>query len=431
MQMLVTEKKPAELKKHVAVIHSNNRLTLVQRKIANALLYNAYNDLLHKEEHQIHVKALSELIGYDSKDFKSIKNALMKLITTVIEWNLVDTDNLDKEGIWNASAIIADASIDGPICTYSYSGKIRQLLYMPEIYGRIDMAVQSRFTSTYGLALYENCARYQNITQTPWFDMPIFRKLMGVEDNKYKSFKSFKYRVLNKAVSEVNEHSPISVMVKFRKIGRQVTALQFHIKKSDKLLLDSEPTVDINKPLAERLREDYGFSKHQIERIFSNYGEKYILEKIAIIEASPTFRSGKINHLAKYLEKALEKDYQSPKSSKYKVEKTREEERKSDLLKEQKEKSLSSYINYLNDEILKQYRLLSDKQKMDVEKEFCGYLKKFKKIYYELFVKHGMTNILVSDQFGEFVRIKRKDLLEKAMSFDDFIKSEQQLLGKG
>ena len=40
------KKKALELKKHVAVIHSSNKLTLLQRKIANALLFNAYEELL-------------------------------------------------------------------------------------------------------------------------------------------------------------------------------------------------------------------------------------------------------------------------------------------------------------------------------------------------------------------------------------------------
>ena len=59
-----------ELKKHVGTIHSSSHLTLVQRKIANALLFNAYDRLLERDEFQIHITELCQLIGYDSKDYK-------------------------------------------------------------------------------------------------------------------------------------------------------------------------------------------------------------------------------------------------------------------------------------------------------------------------------------------------------------------------
>ena len=81
---MAEKEKTLELKKHVAAIHSSNKLSLVQRKIANALLFNAYDELLAKEEHQIHIRTLCNLIGYDSNDYKTIKKALINLLSTVI-----------------------------------------------------------------------------------------------------------------------------------------------------------------------------------------------------------------------------------------------------------------------------------------------------------------------------------------------------------
>lgn len=44
-----------ELKKHVAAVHIRNRLSLLERKVANILLLNAYEDLLTQEVHTIKV----------------------------------------------------------------------------------------------------------------------------------------------------------------------------------------------------------------------------------------------------------------------------------------------------------------------------------------------------------------------------------------
>src|SRR5688500_17068475 len=76
-----------ELKKHAATIHCSNTLSLLQRKISNALLYHAYSELMSKEEHQITVKQLCRLIGYQGNNHAAIKDAIRELLSTVIEWN--------------------------------------------------------------------------------------------------------------------------------------------------------------------------------------------------------------------------------------------------------------------------------------------------------------------------------------------------------
>ena len=68
-----------ELKKHAATIHCSNSLSLLQRKISNALLYHAYKEMLIKEEHEITVKQLCRLIGYHGNNHAVIKDALKEL----------------------------------------------------------------------------------------------------------------------------------------------------------------------------------------------------------------------------------------------------------------------------------------------------------------------------------------------------------------
>jgi len=310
----VIEKKiNLELKKHVATIHSSNKLSLVQRKISNALLYNAYNELLEKDEHVIHIAKLCNLIGYNSNDYKAIKKALVDLLATVLEWNIVDGNKLTSgnTGVWNASSIIADASIDGPICTYSYSNKMKRLLYRPELYGRLNMTVQAKFKSSYGLALYENCIRYQDIGQTPWLDLLTFRKLMGVEDGKYKIFRDFKSRVLDKALAEVNTYSTINIQPQLRKQGRQVSAIQLLIKANKQISAISQSVMAKNENLLNILKNQFGFSQRQADEICVQYSAEYIQEKIKLVESSKTFQLGKIKNIAKYLLSAIKEDYQA------------------------------------------------------------------------------------------------------------------------
>lgn len=395
---MIETKKSLELKKNVGAIHSTNKLSLLQRKIANALLFNAYDDLLEKEEHEINIGSLCRLIGYTSNDHKTIKKSLINLLSTVLEWNLVDREKLDSNGVWNASSIIADASIDGSICTYSYSNKMKKLLFRPDMYGRINMAVQSKFQSSYGLALYENCIRYQDIGQTPWFDLNTFRKLMGVEENKYKVFRDFKSRVLDKAIEEVNKYSPIFVDVQFRKQLRQVVAIQFFIKQKQTLML----SIDSDQlKISEILKSKFGFSKRQIEDTLTGFKEEYIREKISLIEVSANYKKGKIGNLAKYLLSALKEDYQPTKSSK--PEKPNRIDEKPKREKEERDQQKR---------ILELFNQLPKAKKSAALIKFKNYLKG---IYVDIYTRDGLSNFQVELQLCSFIKEKMPELLAASL----------------
>lgn len=394
---MLEQNKTLELKKHVATIHSSNKLSLLQRKIANALLYNAYDDLLIKEEYQIHIGSLCKLIGYDSNDHKSIKKALVNLLSTVIEWNLVDGSKVDMEGIWNASSIIADASIEGAICTYSYSNKMRKLLHRPELYGRLNMLVQAKFQSSYGLALYENCIRYQNIGQTPWFDLAKFRQLMGIGEGKYKIFRDFKTRVLDKAIEEVNKYSPITIDSQMRKQNRQVIAIQFLIKQTrDVIESDKQEVAALPTQQTEILKLKFGLSKKQLDDVFSAYTADYIVSKMTLIENSASFKAGKINNLAKYFLSALQEDYQPTKSSpflsKVVVAKQKHEE----------QHRAEEYRRYQDKELFKLFEQRDSATKETVLKKFQKFVSRG--IYHDIYLRDGLANILVRDQLCLFLR---------------------------
>ncbi|MEM5398387.1 hypothetical protein, partial [Staphylococcus gallinarum] len=49
---------PSELKKHVATVHVSGELSLLERKIVNVLLLNAYDELLTKKRHTLPVGIL-------------------------------------------------------------------------------------------------------------------------------------------------------------------------------------------------------------------------------------------------------------------------------------------------------------------------------------------------------------------------------------
>lgn len=416
-QVFINEKS-LELKKHVGLIHSTNELTLLERKIANALLYNAFAQLRTHNEHQIHIPYLCKLIGYNSNDFKTIKKSLMSLISTVLEWNLLGEQ--DTAGSWNASSIIADAKIEGSICVYSYSNRMRELCCYPEFYGKLNMAVLARFKSTYGIALYENCARYQNINKTPWFTLQIYRKLMGVVSGKYELFRDLNKRVIKPSVAEVNNQTDIHVMPEFKKHGRGVVAIRFLINRKEKSLeVSAEKGCDSEQTALYRLIGNYGCSKKQANELIESYGLQYLQEKMSLIESSLSFKNGKIKHLSKYLQKALSDDFQAPKSSKEHLDALRLEEEKKDLLRKTNEKNQQKFRDYQNRELVKMLRDLPLKERRTIERKFDEYIKDT--LYYSVYLKEGLDNPLVRDRFGTFIRNNYPNLAATLGTIDQFI----------
>lgn len=398
-------KEVAALKKHVGLIHSGAPLSLLQRKIANVLLYNAYNDLLFKDEHVITIKQLCSLIDYTSNDHKTVKNALIKLLSTVIEWNLLDKSEERVQEIWNASSLLSDASIKGPVCTYSYSKKMRELLYMPEMYGRVSLTIQKRFKSSYALALYENCSRYRNLPNTPWLDFMIFRKLMGVTENKYTIFRDFKKRVLDISIREVNELSDINVKPEFMKDSGKINFIRFNLTRQIDSIENQAESQKIVTPLAilDILVNEFKLDHEVANSLLKEYGEEKILQKINYVKSTVNYKSNKIPNISGYLIDAIKRDFKKFTLDEILVKNSNQKKTNSD--------KLNKDIKRINlDDIILIFNNLSIKNKQLISKEFEDtILNDSQKSYFK---KHGLCNTMLAEDFTRYILKNRPELLK-------------------
>ena len=226
-----------ELKKHVGAVHVKGKLSLLQRKVNNVLLLNAYEELADEtiSEHVIDLRTLASVSAFDSNDRQLLRDALEALVDTKIRWNILGPDGEEE---WGVSTFLAQAITKGGKCYYAYAPGLRRRLFNPAIYARINLSVQERFSSAYALALYENCVRFRRVGSTGWFDLERWRDLLGVGEQQYEEFKYLKRSVLVPAVREVNEHSDIHVTMETRREKRRIVALKFAIRENTQLKLE-------------------------------------------------------------------------------------------------------------------------------------------------------------------------------------------------
>lgn len=222
------------LRKHVAAVHCTG-LGLLQRKVFNVLLVNAYDELLTKKEHEIELALLRVLIGYNSRDRAPLKEALRAIRSVPVEFNLLGDGN-SEDPPWTVTGLISEASIDQGMVVYSFGPKMAEALYNPSIYALINLRVQSRLTSSFALNLYENLARFRNVGSTGWIALETVRKMLDAVAPLYDEFKRLNTRVLQKAMEECNRKSDLSVSMEVRRRatkGRPVTDLKFKIRQNE------------------------------------------------------------------------------------------------------------------------------------------------------------------------------------------------------
>jgi hypothetical protein len=220
---------PSELRKHVATVHVSGELSLLERKIVNVLLLNAFDELLTRKTHRLPVGILCSMLGFDSKNTDALKKALLKVMSTPISFDLLHEGGKSD---WDASPLIGYAGIKNGVCSYEYSDWLAQKLANPDIYTLININVQRQFSGGYALALYENCLRFKRTGSTGWISVDTWRRLLGADASMYDEFKHFSAEVIKKAVQEINQVSNIIVTPEYKREARRVVQIRFLVEEN-------------------------------------------------------------------------------------------------------------------------------------------------------------------------------------------------------
>ena len=273
----ITERE--SLRKHVAAIHVGGKLSLLQRKLSNCLLLHAYDDLLTRPSHRIDAETLCALSGYASRDRDTLKAALRALAETTAEWNMLG-DNGEEE--WGISSLLSYAKLSGGVCEYAYSAPLAAKLYDPAVFSMINMRIQRNFTSGHALALYENCFRFVRTGSTGWWELDVFRRLMGVHDMAYyDDFSKLNAKIIKPSVKEVNAVSDITLVAEVRRESRKAKYIRFLITRNgQETLFDLGDDDAVRKSAAYNRLVENGISGRLAQRWIAEHGEDYVGEKL-------------------------------------------------------------------------------------------------------------------------------------------------------
>lgn len=290
-------------------------LSLIQRKLWNLLLYNAYSDLTTKDVHHIRIRDVCRALNIN--DVPLLKESITGLGRTVVEFNFFKTRD---KAVWKWSTLLSGGEIDADMMTYSYSHILREHLNNPHTYTRLNLAIQYRMTSKYSLALYELvCDHIIYETGkgfTPYLDINDLKKYLGCHGEKaYQNFREFNRTILKRSIGEINIKSDINVKLSFKKKGKYVSSVQFHaefrkdkgkflgeIFKPQQALL-AIPSSETKK----RLVSEYGLTDSQAAELTGLFSDDVINERLVYVTSQ--INTGKVRSPAAFTYSAIKEGY--------------------------------------------------------------------------------------------------------------------------
>ncbi len=310
----------------------SGRLTLLNRKVFNVLMYHAQRIRTLGQDAPIDTPAaqkyfwvplsvLARNASYDSRDMQFLREQISEMQDIKL---LLETDRQ-----WTSERLIASVTFVNPKGLHSRTGQVwvgfafppevHESVMQPETYTRLSIHYQGLLRSGTALALYELCRRYatnpSKLTSTytveHWYGLltgnPVPEDPADLPEYKY-----FKRDVLKNAIAEVNRVTDIEVELIEHKLGRRVQQLQFRVEFKPDTQHESRAPFAIDMGVLEKLM-GLGMSQHEASNIIGEYPDEKINQALAVVEARiNSTNSAPIHSKVAYLRWALKSDAKLP-----------------------------------------------------------------------------------------------------------------------
>jgi hypothetical protein len=249
------ENKKLIIKKDRCLISISNDITLTQRKVYNALLFNTKKQLLkdsNKRIFEIELTELEKIADIKNTNRVYFKKEINDLMDKVIEFDIIDNDDLNNIDS-DRSHFISRVKIKNGVIQYEFSSLILEMIDKPNIFTLLELNQINTLTSKFSLALYEFLKDRKNFI--PKITITDCKKLLVGDIELYNEFRNFRLRVLEVATNEITEKTDLIASYELIKHKNTYTHIIFKSvqkeQESNAIKLDSEITekliIELNK----------------------------------------------------------------------------------------------------------------------------------------------------------------------------------------
>jgi plasmid replication initiation protein len=235
----------------LAILAARENQTTIKMGQLLAIHASQYMEVFNVERHAAYEALQNGVKGLYEADFTYTQ--IDQGITTVYKSRWVD-----KIGYTDKTATIQ----------LSFASDVIPLISeLENRFTQYDITQVASLKSRYAIRLYELLIQWRTTGKTPRIDLQELRGKLGVLDHEYKVMHAFKSRVLDKAISEINEHTDIKASYEQHKSGRIIVGFTFSFKQKSKPKTKAQD-IERDPNTADLLAN--GFTDGQLARIAAN-----------------------------------------------------------------------------------------------------------------------------------------------------------------
>jgi plasmid replication initiation protein len=187
------------------------------------------------------------------------------------QFTFTDTDGHAVKSVWVQDVKYFDD--EGAIelrFSYQVIRGISRIDGAVEFFTEYLLSQTANLKSAYSVRLYELLIQWKSVAKTPVFELSQFRAQLGLGVNEYKQMSDFKIRVLDLAITQINEHTDISVTYEQHKKGRTITGFSFKFKQKSKPIEQEKPKpAKGSNPLSGVKDWEVFYQKHKLNAVES------------------------------------------------------------------------------------------------------------------------------------------------------------------
>ena len=216
-----------------ALVSASYYLSLAEQRLILLGIVEARNNQSQDNEFIIHVNSYISAFGVDdSTAYLTIKEACKRLRGRYFTYERLVNGNLEQlESNWIQSIAYA---VNSSYVKIKFTEAVMPLITnLEKHFTSYQLEQVKDLTSIYAIRLYELLISWKQ-TRKVELSLSDLRLKLGIENHEYKAMNNFKAKVLDLAVSQINEHTDITVKYEQVKQGRNITGFKFTFKQKAK-----------------------------------------------------------------------------------------------------------------------------------------------------------------------------------------------------
>jgi len=229
-----------------ALINASYNLELTEQRLIMLAIINARElgqGITADSKLEIHASDYAKLFNVSpDASYKALKEAVNNLFNRQFSYT-AEYKRTGKVGVvrsrWVSRIFYVD---DLALLEITFAPDVVPLITrLEEHFTKYEAKQVAHLTSKYATRLYEILIAWREVGKTPIFELQQLRKNLGVEDNEYQRMHHFKSRVLETAITQINEHTDIKATYEQHKQGRTITGFSFKFKQK------SQPKIEVKR----------------------------------------------------------------------------------------------------------------------------------------------------------------------------------------